>query len=90
MYQEQINIVHFQILERFVNGFGNILWVVLVIPELGSDEQFVSGDTTLANGSSNGFFGAVPVAGFYKSVPLLETGAFVHTLLQYQYGDSRP
>lgn len=90
MYQEQINIVHFQILERFVNSFGNIPWVVLVIPELGSDEQFVSGDTTLANGSSNGFFGTVPVAGFYKPVPLLQTGAFVYTLLQYQYGDSRP
>jgi hypothetical protein len=46
---------------------------VLVIPELGSNEQFVSGDTTLTNGSSNGFFGAVPIAGFYQPVPLLET-----------------
>lgn len=46
---------------------------MLVIPELGSDEQFVSGDTTLADGSSNGFFGAVAIAGFYQPVPLLET-----------------
>lgn len=92
MYQEQINIVHFQILERFINSLGNILWVVLVIPELGSDEQFISWDTTLANGSSNRFFGAVPIRStvLSASATFRDRGASVRTLSPYQYGDSRP
>jgi hypothetical protein len=38
MDQEQIDIVQFQILERSINSLGNILWVMLVVPELGGDE----------------------------------------------------
>ena len=47
MHQVQINIVHLQILQGLVQSWLNISGFVLVVPELGGDEQLGSRDPAL-------------------------------------------
>jgi hypothetical protein len=59
VYQIQIYIIHSEIVERILQGWCNVVWVVTVVPELGRDEEIFARDATLLDSSSNGFLGTV-------------------------------
>ena len=61
MYQIEIDIVQVQVIERLLQGRLNILGVVLVIPQLGGDEEIFARDTALFDSRADGLFGAITV-----------------------------
>ena len=61
MHQEKVDIFKIQVVERILKGLGDVIGVVLVIPELGRDEKLITGHTTFLDGFSYSLFGSVAI-----------------------------
>lgn len=76
MHQVKINIVHAKLIEGIIERRLDRSRVVLVVPELGGDEDLVSRDAGFANAGAHGGLGAVDVGGVDVSVASFERGGY--------------
>jgi hypothetical protein len=59
--QEEIHIIKTEIIQRVLESLLDVVRVVLVVPQLRREEDFLAGDAALLDGVADGLFGAVAV-----------------------------
>jgi hypothetical protein len=61
--QEKVEIVEPELVETGVEGFERVVIAVLVVPQLGRDEQFVAGQRGILDGPAHALFVEVELGG---------------------------
>lgn len=61
MHEIQIHIVHAQVIEGLLQRRGHVVWMVLIAPEFGRDEDIFAWDATFPDALSDGFLGSVAI-----------------------------
>lgn len=74
MHEKKVNIFQTQVIQRIRQSLRHVVRVVLVVPQLGREEDLLARDAGLFNCSADCFFRSIPVV--YSLIVYLDCGGY--------------